>query len=534
MSGETRQFRAWRFIMVKSQVQPETQYESTDVVIVGGGLSGLTAALGLQGEGVQVLVLEKESLLGGRARSWIDPTTGDPIHIGPHILLSEYPNMLKLLDRLGTRNKVVWERDHFMVQTIGSSRHVLRQAPMPAPFHFLPSMVTYPLGGSLDKLSNVLVSLYCLQASEDELLALDNENAHAFLKRMGVSDGFISQFWNFTSLSIMNVPLELCSAGALMRFFQKFIGYTEWYFGFADGGLGDLYAPAAKAAIEAAGGEVRLNTQVQGLLVEQGGVQGVMLSDGRVIRARHTIMAVPPQTLYQLGPRAWRRQYSWFDDLSYFHPCPYKSIYVWYDHKVTDLRMWARCYQPGDLNCDFYDISNINSGWQGRHSLITSNIIFSQRVEELTDEELVKLTVAEIAEVHPSATFEHVTHSVVNHIPMAIHCPFPGTEKRRPDSTVGVAGLVLAGDYVRTHLPASMESAVCSGWMAAEAVLAARGKTVPLRVPKREIDGVSGLINRTAYWLPHKVAGRLMSRNRWPGRGGEGPDAAARSARQWA
>lgn len=488
--------------------QEKPKHESTDVVIVGGGLSGMTAALGLQQEGINCIVLEKEPILGGRARSWVDEKTGDPIHIGPHILLSEYPNMLKLMDMVGTKDRIVWERDHFMVQTIGPVKHVLKQAPIPSPFHFIPSIFTYPVGSTYDKASNMRLTLEVLLMSEEDLLDLDDENAYVYLRRKGVSEAYIQQFWTFTSMSIMNVPLTLCSAGALMRFFQKFIGYTEWYFGFVDGGLGEVWAPATEAAIKKAGGQVRTNTVVKEMIVERGVVKGVRLEDGSTIRARHTIMATAPQHLYQMGPVEWRRQYKWFDDLSYFMPCPYKSIFIWYDHKITDLRMWARCYQPGDFNCDFYDNSNIYSNRPSKstHSQIASNIIFSQRVENLSDEELVRATVREIAEVHPTATWDRVTHWVVNDVPMAIHCPFPGTEKRRPTPQVGVEGLVLAGDYVQTYVPGCMESAVCSGWMAAEAILAERGKVKQLHVERREIDGLAGVMKKGGQFLPHKVA----------------------------
>lgn len=492
--------------------QSKAHTKTVDVVIVGGGLAGMTAALGLQREGINCLVLEKEPILGGRARSWVDEKTGDPIHIGPHILLSEYPNMLKLMEMVGTRDRIVWERDHFMVQTIGSQKHVLKQAPVPSPFHFIPSMLTYPVGSMLDKASNGRLTLAVLQMSEEEFLELDDENAYSYLKRMGVSETYINQFWTFTCMSIMNVPLDLCSAGALMRFFQKFMGYTEWYFGFADGGLGDIWAPATQAAVEKAGGEIRLNTVVKELIVERDVVKGVRLEDGTVIRAKNTIVAITPQGFYHLGPVEWRRQYKWFDDLSYFHPCPYKSVYIWYDHKITDLRMWARCYVPGDLNCDFYDNSNIYSNRKSPNSQIASNIIFSSRVEEMSDEDLARETVKEIAEVHPTATWDRVTHFVVNHVPMAIHLPFPGTEKRRPLPDVGVQGLTLAGDYVQTYVPGCMESAVCSGWMAAEAILAQRGKPKVLHVERREIDGVAGLIKKTAQHMPHKVSKRLLKK----------------------
>src|SRR4051794_20110249 len=103
----------------------------TDVLILGGGLAGLTTAVGLRRSGLRVTIVEKDRILGGRARSWRDEKTGDPIHIGPHILLTEYPNFLRLLTLLGTRSKVVWQpKDRFVTMVKGRRKIVMRQAPL--------------------------------------------------------------------------------------------------------------------------------------------------------------------------------------------------------------------------------------------------------------------------------------------------------------------------------------------------------------------------------------------------------------------
>ena len=152
---------------------------NTDVVIVGGGLAGLTAAIGLQRAGIDVVVLEGDQRLGGRAQSWTDETTGDPVHIGPHIFLSEYPNVFKLLDMVGTRDKIVWEDEHFIVLAHGARQVVQDQHPLPAPFHFAPTMLADPFARTRDKLSNFLVTLYAMQMDERDVMRLDGVNAYA-------------------------------------------------------------------------------------------------------------------------------------------------------------------------------------------------------------------------------------------------------------------------------------------------------------------------------------------------------------------
>lgn len=496
-----------------------TSTRRADVAVIGGGLAGLTSAVALSGAGLDVVVLEAGERLGGRAQSWSDPVSGDPIHLGPHVFMSEYPNLLKLMELLGTRHRIVWQPDHFITMVHGREASVMRPAPLPAPFQFFPSLLADRHTSTRDLLSSLPATLYAMQLDEADVLRLDGMNAYAFLRRMGVTKSYLASFWSFASMAIMNVPVELCSAGALMRFFKRLIGQRRYYFGFPDGGLGDTFAPAATAWIERNRGRVLLGAKVAALEGTDR-VTGVRLADGRRVEARFTIAALPPAALRGVLPREWLVRHRCFADLVHFHPSPYVSPYLWFDRKLTRLKMWARRHRPNDLNCDFYDLSNINRGWEERPSLIASNIIFCERARHLSDAEIVEATVRELSEFLPEARPERVRHAAVNRIPMAIHCPFPGVERKRPETRSPLPGLLLAGDWIRTRLPASMESAAMSGWRAAEAVLSDLGRPASLSVEHDHLEGLTALVDRAARWFPPRRLRRWMHEAR--GGAGEG------------
>ena len=126
--------------------------------------------------------------------------------------------------------------------------------------------------------------------------------------------------------------------------------------------------------------------------------------------------------------------------------------------------------------------------------MVASNIIYSHRAADMDDAAIVAATLREIAEFVPGAADAKLIHSDVHRIPMGIACPKPGTELKRPATATGVPRLFLAGDWTRTELPSSMESAVRSGFLAAEAILSASARPRSLALAPRPTDGLAGVV----------------------------------------
>lgn len=458
-------------------------------MVIGGGIAGLTCAVGLSLHGVAVTLLESEGILGGRACSWRDDVTGDAVDLGPHVFLSEYRNMLKFLEILGTGDQICWRMDGLLTLSAPDYRTVIRVHPLPPPAHLLPSMLAAPGLDLRDILSNIPLSHRVATMTEEDLQRLDGRTAMDFLRQMKVSRHFIEWFWAATSMAIMNVPLEECSAGALMRFYLNVMARNRLRMGFARCGLGDLFTGPAERIVKGAGGDVRRHTMAEAVETDAGGLS-VRVAGGGRFRARHCVIALPPERTAALLPEGITEPDP--ADLRRFRPSPYISSYLWFDRKLTDEMAWLRLWRPENLNYDFYALSNIREGWGGRGSLIAGNIIYSHRAEGLSDERILERTLSEIAELAPEVKNARLLHHRIHRIPMAIPCPYPGTERLRPPTATALPGLYLAGDWTRTGLPSSMESAARSGWLAAEAVLRDRGVEASLALPARRTWGVIG------------------------------------------
>ena len=462
-----------------------------DALVVGGGLAGLASAVALSRNGLRVVLVEKNDQLGGRARSCTDPVTGDVVDVGPHVLLTEYPNLLGLLELLGTRERIHWDDGKVLTVVERGQAVPLRSSRLPAPFHLLPSLLRVPGLSVGDLLSNHRASWFAIRAGEHDLLELDDLDALTFLQRMKASPRLIDWFWATVAMAILNVPLEQCSAAALLRFYRILISHPDLHLGFPRAGLSELYAPQSVRLIESSGGRVLTGRRVDTLSLDGGAVSGAVLADGRRIASDVCICAVEPGAVSPLLPACAAASGPPFTNLSWFRPSPYISTYLWFDRKLTTASNWARAWSPQNLNYDFYDLSNIRPDWLPRPSVIAGNIIYSYRAEAMSDDEIVEATAREIAEFTPRATQANIRHARVHRLPMAIPCPHPGVERRRPGPRTPVRGLFLAGDWTDTGLPCSMESAVRSGSLAAEAVLSAAGRGVKLA---REVAITRGLV----------------------------------------
>ena len=458
----------------------------TDVVVIGGGLAGLACGLELSRSGLKVTLLESSPDLGGRARSWKDSRTGDWIDIGPHILLTEYRNMLHLLQDLETADQVVWQTGKFITLIDKPHPVDIRMHDLPAPFHFLPSLLALPQVSLADLASNRRVMWQVVRLTDTRMAQLDSIGAEDYLRRMHVSDRFIEWFWRSACMSVMNTPLEKCSAGALLRFFRFMIGKSGYQVGFAGTALSNLFAPAAARRIEAGGGRVLKNTRAVKIHSGDSAVS-VEVAEGSPVQARLCVAAVPPQELLRLLPESVQHQ-EMFSALGKFEPSPYVSSYLWFDRKLTQERFWARVWAPENLNYDSYDLSNIRPGWGDRPSLIASNIVYSYRTDGMSDEDIIAATLDELTEFLPEVTQATLQHARVHHIPMAVPLPSPGSEHLRPPTQTPLVNLLLAGDWTATGLPASMEGAVRSGYLAAEKALARfqRPRQIALPIPVAE------------------------------------------------
>ena len=470
---------------------PTPAANARDVIVVGGGVAGLFCATALADAGLRVTVLEARGAAGGRARSWPDAATGVDVDIGPHVVSSEHRNFLHMLQRLGTADRIAWQ-DQPMISLL-DAREVLDVANVrwTPPLHGLPNLpVALRRLGLGDALSHWRLAWHAARTSERGLRALDARDAYGWLRASGVSERAIDWFWRSAMLALLNVPLEQCSAAAAMRIFRLMLGRSGYHFGFPKVGLSDLYVPAATAAITARGGEVLRGAVVRRLRIEGGVVRGVQLRDGRALQAPRCVLALAPWDAAALLARTGEPALAALQRAARgFLGAPYTSTMLWFDRRIVPHRFWARVWNPEDLNTDFYDLANIRPGLAQGGSLIAVNAIGPNARLHWSDAQVLERTHAELAEIAPALRDARLLHTRIHRIRAAIPQPRPGSEVQRPGTLTPVTGLLLAGDWTDTAVPASMESAARSALLAADAIT---GST--LAIPAPETRGLVALL----------------------------------------
>ena len=429
------------------------------VIIAGGGLAGLAAATALGQAGFRVDLLEARAFLGGRATSW--PENGEVIDNCQHVLLRCCVNLLDFYRRLGVADRIAFH-DTFHFIEPGGRVSVLRRGSLAAPLHFAGSFLRMPCLGAADKLGIAR-----------GLLAIRRERRRTGLDRIGMLDWLlahrqtpraIERFWRQVLVSAVNEDLDrMAACHGFQVFWLGFLAHPDAYeMGIPAVPLRELYCDAA---FERAG-QIALHMRSAAKRFEfaDGRAQAV-LAGGERLTADYFICALPFERVSAVAPELEVPA-----DL--FEHSPITGIHLWYDRPVTAL--------PHATLLD-RTLQWVFNKRDGRYLLAV--VSASRDLVEASRSDVLAIAQAEMAEFFPAAREARLVKAQVVKEVRATFSAAPETEARRPPAATRFPNLFLAGDWTRSGWPATMEGAVRSGYLAAEAVAAAAGRPSGFVVP---------------------------------------------------
>ncbi|MXZ74613.1 MAG: NAD(P)-binding protein [Gemmatimonadetes bacterium] len=467
----------------------------TQAIVIGGGLAGLAGAVALADAGLQVELYERRPILGGRATSFIHPSSGERVDNCQHVLLGCCVNLLDFYTRLGVAEHIDFHEDIPFIDE--SSRvSVIGPSALPPPLHLFPSFLRLKTMGIRDKLSIVrtvagmIRHVARLRRTGDPAVEPTPVSMAAWLKAHGATDRAVEAFWKPFLISALNDELDDIDAdygiGTAVR--AMLLNRSGYEVGLPAVPLGDLYAPCIDY-IEQRGGRVVFNRGVTGISVHDGEVASISLQDGSSVEAGAYLSALPFDVLCKLLPQsnASDPYFSMLDGLSV---SPITAVHVWFDRPVTELGYAAV------IGRRIQWIFNQSSRHAGAFSADNGGAYLGLVVSASDDwmktprQVIIDQAMEDLESLLPAVRQAKLLKAIVVKEGRATFAPRPGCDALRPGPSSPLANFSIAGDWVQTGWPATMESAVRSGYQAAEVLLRARGVRTPILKPDLPAEGL--------------------------------------------
>ena len=422
-------------------------------LVIGGGFAGLSASAHLSNAGYQVELIEASPKLGGRAYSFIHKPTNMLIDNGQHIMMGCYNETLKFLKLINALDKIeIQEKLNVKFLKPGFEIHELKSPSFFYPLNLLAAIFSYTAISIQERISilRLFLKLPILsnrdleKMSVEELLISENQN-----------ENIKKAFWKILCIGALNTNIVKASAkvfvDVLKEIFLKGSSGSKIVLPKVD--LSEMFCEPAKQFIEEKGGRICLSERVEEIKVEKKKAVEVVTNKRRITDFEFVLCAIPFSAVLKVLP------YLTFDD---FNP-KYSSI--------LNVHVWlAESNKENRFGKNFYALIGSKLHWVFSHDThLTCVISDADYLMSLSDKEIINMIYSELKKYMNIIPDDIKDYFIIKEK----HATFiPSSEilNNRPDTETEVKNLFLAGDWVNTGLPSTIESAVKSAREAAELV----------------------------------------------------------------
>lgn len=425
------------------------------VAVIGGGWAGCAAAVELAAGGASVTVYEASRTLGGRARtvSW----NGKPLDNGQHILLGAYHETLRLLRMIGIAEKSVLLRLPLQMCYPDGSGMEFIAARLPAPWHVGLALLR---ARGLAREDRMAIARFSTAARWMGWQLNQDCTVSELLARHEQSAGLIRLMWRPLCIAALNTPPDRASAQVFLNVLRDSLGASraasDMLLPRVD--LSELFPQQAGRYIESRGGQVALGARVDSVQ---------RAANGWLVRQEShdaVVLATPPgqaaALLKKLDYAAAIPEFEWE---------AITTVYLQYAPEVRLPRPFLALLEDADAGHwgqFVFDRGQLASADAGLFAVVVSA---SGPALDLGNKALEAQVAAQLAQVLDMPQLGTPRWSRVISEKRATFACTPGLA--RPPNYIGIAGLVLAGDYTASNYPATLETAVQSGINAARLIL---------------------------------------------------------------
>jgi squalene-associated FAD-dependent desaturase len=421
-------------------------------IVIGGGIAGLTSAAYLTKQNIKVTLLESSPKLGGRAYSFTEQKSNNVVDNGQHLLMGCYSDTINFLKLIGAKDNFIYQKS-LLINFLTQAGEVVRLKSFTSlyPFNLLIALLNFKAITFTERLSLLKFVIKLPFISHQKL---SDKNVRDWLKEEKQSDDTIKSLWEIIAVGSLNTNVDKASAFMFREILMKifFNGNFASTIILPKYGLSDAYVNNAKEYIESYGGKIKLSSSVKEFIISDNRIVGIKTANEVYNDFDYVISAIPFYAFKIIYPELF------LDEKIEFEYSSILNIHIWLKNNPMKEQFYGLIDSP--VHWIFNKGNHINLVISDADYLIDKS---SEEVFQMCVEELIKYTEVEESEVFQYKVLKEKRATFIPSIKINFV---------RPSSRTKIANLFLAGDWTNTGLPSTIESAVKSGRVASELLLA--------------------------------------------------------------
>jgi squalene-associated FAD-dependent desaturase len=438
----------------------------TDVIIIGGGLSGLSAAVDLCSHGHTVKVLEQKHRCGGRAYSYTDRKTGDVVDNGQHLLMGCFGNTKRFFQTIGSLDKLTIQKNLEVAFHHPEKGLVTFRCPsLPSPYHIVLGLLRLRTLMVRDRLRMLFLLRKISQQSQPKL-SQDSMTVDEWLTSCHQTEESKKYFWNVIATATLNDSPKHAAASLFVKVLKEaFLNGREGsVLMIPNKGLSKVYVEDAQRFLRKNGGEVVNRARVNRISFSRGEAIAVELVNGRRLRSKALISAVPLIDLVAIMPKQFGASVRGRRSEDGMRHSGIVTINLWLDRQVMERDFVSLPDSPIQW---VFNKNRIFSNGRREDSYLSCVVSGAGQMLSWQKDRLVTLALEGVKKAFPEARRAKLVHSLVIKEKRATLSSSPRFQRCRLPATTQWKNFFLAGDWTETGLPSTIESAVTSGFKAA-------------------------------------------------------------------